>query len=192
MLHAERREDVLRDVLVERLARHALDDVAGERGGVVGIRGRGARRVDALGDPVLEGRVERRGSRFSSFAISPRITSSMPAVWVMMLRSVTGLPSYGGILKSMYLLTSSSRSSLPCSTSCITAVQVNSLETEPGRNSVRCRIDRRALGQVGVAVALLQQHLAVLHHDDDRAGDVGLLQRVRHEAVEPGFQVGRR
>ncbi len=73
----------------------------------------------------------------------------------------------------------------------MTAVQVNSLETEPGRNSVASGIHRRALRDVGEAVALLQQDLAVLDHDDDRAGDVAALERVRHEAVEPGFEVRR-
>ncbi len=38
---------------------------------------------------------------------------------------------------------SASRSSLPCSTSCITEVQTNSLEIEPGRNNV-------VLGSTGV------------------------------------------
>ena len=54
----------------------------------------------------------------------------------MMSRSVIGLPNASGTLKSMYVLTSLSRSSLPCSTSCMTAVQVKSFEIEPGRKSV--------------------------------------------------------
>ena len=54
----------------------------------------------------------------------------------MMSRSVIGLPNASGTLKSMYVLMSLSRSSLPCSTSCMTAVQVKSFEIEPGRNSV--------------------------------------------------------
>ena len=54
----------------------------------------------------------------------------------MRLRIVTGLPSYGGIVKSMYLFTSASRSIFPACTSCITAVQVKSFETEPGRKIV--------------------------------------------------------
>ena len=59
---------------------------------------------------------------------------------------VTGLPSRGGILKSRYWFTSASRSILPCSTSCMTAVQVKSLETEPGRNKV-------SFGSTGVRLA---------------------------------------
>ena len=84
---------------------------------------------------------------------------------------------------------SASRSSLPCSTSCITAVQVKSFETEPGRNRVGLGIDRRALGDVGVAEAALGQDLAVLDDDHDRAGDVAGRERVGHVAVEPGVDV---
>jgi hypothetical protein len=43
---------------------------------------------------------------------------------------------------------------LPCSTSCITATQVNSLEVEPGRNSVVCGVDRHPLLDVLEAIAL--------------------------------------
>ena len=41
-LHAERLEDVLRDVVVEGLARHGLDDVPGQRRGPVRVRRAGA------------------------------------------------------------------------------------------------------------------------------------------------------
>src|SRR3546814_5765859 len=51
-------------------------------------------------------------------------------------------------------------------------------------------VDRRVLFEVGVAVALLQQHLAILHHHDHGAGDVAGSQRIGHEAVQPGFGVG--
>ena len=55
----------------------------------------------------------------------------------MMLRNFTGSGKVAATLKSFrYVLTSASRSILPCSTSCMIAVQVNSFETEPGRNSV--------------------------------------------------------
>ena len=86
-------------------------------------------------------------------------------------------------------MTSASRLSLPCSTCCITAVQVNSLEIEPGRNRVVCGIDRRPLCDVGVAVAALRQDLAVLDHHHDRAGDVAPAEGVGHVAVEPGIDV---
>ena len=47
-----------------------------------------------------------------------------------------GSGKVSGIWKSRYSLTSVSRSSLPSSTCCITAVQVKSLEIEPIRKSV--------------------------------------------------------
>ncbi len=71
-----------------------------------------------------------------SSEMMPLACSSKPAVCCISSRMVTGLPSRAGTLKSMYWLTSASRSILPCSTCCMTAVQVRSFDTEPGRNSV--------------------------------------------------------
>jgi hypothetical protein len=68
--------------------------------------------------------------------MSPSITSSNPAVWVSRFRSVIGWSKLRGTSKSRYSPTSVSRSTSPRSTSCITAVAVKSLDTEPGRNSV--------------------------------------------------------
>ena len=49
---------------------------------------------------------------------------------------VIGLPPMPVTLKSRYLLMSASRSILPASTCCMTAVQTMSFDTEPGRNIV--------------------------------------------------------
>ena len=51
--HAQRREDVLVDIVVERIAGNALHDVAGKRGRVVRIGRRRARREDPVRDPAL-------------------------------------------------------------------------------------------------------------------------------------------
>src|SRR6185437_2628136 len=47
-----------------------------------------------------------------------------------------------------------------------------------------CRRDRRAGLQVGIAVAVREQHLAVLHHHDRAAGDIAPRQHVRQQAAE--------
>ena len=54
MLHPERREDMMLDIGVERLARGALHDVAGKAGAVVRVGRRRARRIDAVRHPALE------------------------------------------------------------------------------------------------------------------------------------------
>ena len=76
----------------------------------------------------------------------PFACSSNPAVCCMRLRIVIGFASRAGILKSRYWFTSTSRSILPCATSCITAVQVTSFDTDPGRNKV-------SFGSTGVRFA---------------------------------------
>ena len=61
----------------------------------------------------------------------PMPRSSKPAVCVSNERSVTGFGNVAGILNVVrYVLTSSSSCSLPCSYSCITAVAVNSFDTD--------------------------------------------------------------
>ncbi len=59
-----------------------------------------------------------------------------------------------------------------------------------GAHHARFRVHRDFRGNVGHAVAFLQQHLAVLDHDHDGAGDVAGLERVRNAAIKPGGEVG--
>jgi hypothetical protein len=58
-----------------------------------------------------------------------------------------------------------------------------------GSEQRELRIHRRAGRDVRVAIALLQQHRAVLHDYDDCAGDIAGGQGVAHEAVDPGFDI---
>ena len=58
MLHSERREDMPLDISVEGLARHALDDVSGQARAVIGIGRSRSRRVDPVGYPALQQRIE--------------------------------------------------------------------------------------------------------------------------------------
>jgi hypothetical protein len=44
--------------------------------------------------------------------------------------------------------------------------------------------------EIGVAVTLLQEELAVFHDEDGSAGDVRAFQLERDDAVEEGFEVG--
>ena len=44
--------------------------------------------------------------------------------------------------------------------------------------------------QIGIAVALLQQDLAILHHQHRRPGNIAPLQLQREDAVEESFQIG--
>ena len=64
---------------------------------------------------------------------------------------------------------SASRFSLPAWTCCMTAVQVNSFETEPGRKSVRLGSTGLCALEVRIAEAAHRQRLAILDDHDDRA-----------------------
>ena len=85
---------------------------------------------------------------------------------------------------------SASRSSFPASTCCMTAVQVKSLETEPGRNRVRSGSTGRRLFMSEKPNPLSVRTSAVLDDDDDRAGDVAAGKGIGHQAVEPAVHVG--
>ncbi len=61
---------------------------------------------------------------------------------------------------------------------------------EPGRNIVDLRIDRLARLDIRVAIALFEEQLAVLDHRHHRATDIAVLERVRHEAIEPDLKIG--
>ncbi len=121
--------------------------------------------------------------------ISALICSSKPGVWVMMLRSVMGPSARAGILKSRYSLTSLSRSSLPCSTSCITAVQGKQLGNRAGAEHRALRIHRFALLHVGQSVAFGEDHFAILDHRNYAAGDIAAFDGIRHEAIQPRLEI---
>ncbi len=55
----------------------------------------------------------------------------------------------------------------------------------------RHRVDGSLLLLVGVSVALLQQHVAIFHHQDRRAGDIRALQLHLDNSVEEGLKVRR-
>ena len=122
----------------------------------------------------------------------PLTCSSKPAVCCMRLRIVTGLPSYGGILKSRYWLTSRVEIDLARLDELHDRGPGDELRDRPGPEQRQLRIDRRALGDVGIAVAALREHLPVLDDRDRGAGDVAGVQRVGKITVEPGIDVLRR
>ena len=71
----------------------------------------------------------------------------------------------------------------------MTAVQVKSLETDPGRNSVSLRVDRDLALHVRPAVALGEEELPVLDHGHGHAGHVVGLELAAHEAVHEGLEL---
>ena len=113
-LHVERRIDVVLDILIEGLPGNALNDVAGERGGVVRIGWNNTGRKDAIGHVVLEKLFE--GMQMLRVG-DEKVTAQFfePGRVSHDVFRVIGFPNAGGILKSRYSFTSLSRSSLPCS-----------------------------------------------------------------------------
>ena len=89
---------------------------------------------------------------------------------------------------------SPSRSSLPASTCCMTAVQVNSFEIEAGPEQRLLGGNRNALFDVGESIAAREQHCIVLDDRDRRAGDVAHRHGRGQHAVEEcrGIRGGER
>jgi hypothetical protein len=72
----------------------------------------------------------------------------------------------------------------------MTATQVKSLEMDASRKMVVVGSTGLFVFEIRVAVAFLQEELAVFHDQDGGAGDVGAFKLQRDDAVEEGFEVG--
>ena len=134
-LHAQRLQDMGRDVSFERLVRDALHDVTGQRESVIGIGGDGARAENLLrlgGNQIVPERphfFRARHEQILQHLLEPRRMGEKPPQCDRLHECLRN----GEIGVSF---TSRSRSSFPCSTNCMTAVAVKTFEMEPGRNNV--------------------------------------------------------
>ncbi len=189
MLHPERLQQVLVDVVVEGQAGHALDDVAGQRGRVVRVGRRGAGGEDAGRDPVLE-RLLQRGELC-------RVADDQRARGFLQARGV-GHDVAQGDRRAV------ERRDLEVEVLVDVGVEVELAlldqlhDRGPGEelgDRARAeqrgfRIDRLAFLDVGIAETALQQDLSILDDDHDGAGDVATLERVGQESIQPGIEVG--
>ena len=96
----ERRENVLLDVLLERLPAHPLHDVTGDAHPVIGVGRNGARSKYPFRLVADEKVAQGYRPASDSVTMMSRTSSSNPPVWVIRLRKVMGLENAGRIWKS--------------------------------------------------------------------------------------------
>ncbi len=188
-LHAQRREDVLFDVVVERLAADAFDDVAGQRRRIIRIALRGAGIVDVrrhvafqylaqvgrgrtVGDQVARRFFQARGVRHrvaqrQRLAVARRDLEVDVAIQV-------------GVQVQLALFDQLHHG------------RPRKQFRDGARPEQRARrIDGNILVPVGVAITLLHQRLAILDQHHDGAGHARGAQCAGHHTVQPDFGIGR-
>ena len=187
--HAERAEDVGRHVLVERLAGHALHDVAGQRRAVIGVAGDPAGREDpcrqaadqVVAQPrnalrVLEEQVRLHGLEAGGVreqvAHGDRLAEGGgdPEIQVPVEVRVEVDPA---LLDELHHRRPGDR-----------------LGGGAGARQGALGVEGKAALEVGVPVAPGEDRLAALHDGDRGAGDPQLFELARQEAVEEGVQPG--
>ena len=188
--HAQRLQDVLLHVVVERLAGHALHDVARQRRAVVGIRGHLARWIHALGHPLLHPRrVAQVVLRVGGEQVLDRLLEARRVRHQLAQRHRLAVARrYPEIEVAVHVRVEVEPALLHQLHHRRPGEQLGDRAHPEQRAG---RIDRLARRHVGVAVAPGQQHLAVLHDHHHRGGEAVLLQSVRHQAVQPRRRIVR-
>ena len=189
MIHVQRREDMAFDIFLERLARHALHDVARQRRAIVRIGRHFSRREHPLRHPAHQRLAQGHqvlgvgGEKILDRLLEARTMRHQIAHRDRLAVSGRNLEIEIGVDVGVE----------------IDLVLLDKLhhrrpgkELGDGAGAEQCalRIDRRLRLHIGNAVTFFEQHRAVLHHHDFRARDVGARDRVRHEAIEPGAEIG--
>jgi len=186
--HAQRYENVLLDVVVERHPRNALHDVAGECGSIIRVRRSRSRREDFLrhmGLHILLQRAHVRG-----------VGDEQLLQRLLETRRVCHQVLHGDGLAE-------GRGDLEVEIVVHVAVQVDFAlldqlhHSGPGEGlGDGTRTEERGIDgdglpslYLGIAIAFGEKHLAVLHDGDHCARDVIALQFNRNEPVKEGFQI---
>ena len=191
ILHAEWIEDVPFDIIVERLARDTLDDISGQRGAVVRISRRFARVEDAFRHPLLQ--------QFVIWRDGIAIVTDQPFDLLFEARGVGHQLAH----RHRFAIALGNRE---IEILVHVRVQIDAPlfdllhHRSPGHQfGNRSGPEQRAIGidrgpalHIREAETPLGQDVPILDHDDHRARDIAIAQRVGHEAVEPGIEIGFR
>ncbi len=187
--HVQRHEDMPIEIGLERLARHPLDDVRGERGPPVRIGRRRAGGEDADRDVTLEVLAERQ--RILGVEIDDALGRLFEPAGV---RHQLAHRHRAAV----------ARRDLEVEIAVDVGVEVDLARLDllhdrgPGeqlRHRARAeqrllRIDRCSLVAIGVPEAAGRHDLPVGHHRDDGAGNVAAAQREGQVAVQPAVEIG--
>ena len=183
--HAERAEYLRFDVGMVWRAAHPLNDIACQRGGVVGIGGGRARREHACRQRFANILVERQQIvRIAGDQVPDRFLETRSVGHDLAQRDRLAL--IGWDLEIEIFIDVGIEIQPP---------RFDLLHHRgPGeqfgdRTDAEQRgvgVHRLALGEVGVAIALVRQNFAVLHNGHHRPRNVAIRQSIGHKAIEPG------
>ena len=189
IFHAQRRKDVAVDIIVERFAAGALNDVSGQRGRIVGIGGRASRRKHP------------RGQRFARIILQRHhrlgITADQMADRFFKARGVRH-----DIAQRHRLALEGRNLEIEIGVHILVEVELagfdklhhggpgKQLGHRTGAEQRRRGINRLARRDICKAIALLQHRAAAAHHDDNRTGNLAARERIGHETVEPRLDIG--
>ena len=184
----QRLEDTVFDIIVERLAADALDNIPRKCGGIIRISRRRARREDAVGQRerhLLFQRHHRLG--IAADQIAHRFLKTRGVRHDVAHRDRLALIGRNLEIEiGVHILVE------------VDLARLDLLHHRGPGEQLRHRSraekrglgqDRRALGDIGEAVALFEHDLITAHDDDDRAGNARAFERIGQIAVEPGFEI---
>ena len=188
IVHRERVEDVPVDIFVEILTGYALDDIARQRCGIVGIGWRCSRFENRFGCPALEQR----------YIVGHRIRATTDDGFGIffkarrMLHQIAHgdrLAAFRGNLEIEILVDICVQIDLPLLDQLHDGGPRDQLGDRTRAEQGLLGIDRLQLFHIGIAVAALADDFAILDDHDNGTGNVGGRQRKRHIAIEPGIQI---
>ncbi len=188
MQHAQRRQNVVGDVVGVGFARQALHDVARQRAAIVRIGDDLAWRIDAgrhvLHQIVAQGKEVARlfHERLGNAFLKPRRMGHEVA-------HRDGLPELLGNLEIEIVVHVAIEIDLSRLDELHDGSPGEELRNRTGAKQRLVRNDRLAARHVGIAIALREQDFAVLDDDENAAGDVSARQRIGHQAVEEHVSV---
>ena len=188
VVHLQRAGNVAVEIVVELLARHALDDVGRQGRRIVRIGRRRARVEDAVRQVLLQVVAQHRlglaveDQRLGHFLEAGRMGHQLPRG--------DRLAVEGRDLEVEVLVDVGVEVDLAGLDLLHHGRPGEQLRDRAGTEQSLVGIDRRALVAIGIPEAARRQDLAVLDHRDHRAGDVARAQGVGHVAVQPEIDIG--
>ena len=187
--HLQRFEDARLDILLERDARHLLDDIAGQRGAIVGIGGDHAGRDDPRRQVTSEIRAQRDqvgsvrdgdaeitifkpGSMSEQVGERNRLRVGRRDLEAPEIGVHVGMQVERALLDELHH-----------------GGPGDQLAERADAEERLLGIHRRAPRNVGVAIAFGKEQGAVLHHRHSRAGDLVALQLCADHAIQEALKV---
>ena len=174
---------MLLDVVIERNARRALDDVAGERRRVIGVRRVRPRRTHATGNVRREPASERDHfcrvirDQIAAILLEPRrVGHDVPEGDRLRVRR--------GNLEVDVAIDVGVEIELPLLDELHYGRPGEELTRRADAKECALGIDRSTVGHIGVAITIGIEERAVLDDGDGRAGDMFVAQIGSHDSVE--------